>query len=186
MLGPGAYCPEPTEGSTRPAALPKPPMVQHRCNCKHRPCPRCGQSRYGARVFTRTLHEVGDLIAGRPRDIALTYSQHSCCKGRQYFHADASALAPPKSQYTQRGSGLAIRLVVEDAFPSDAARGQLWRAHRGGVPYATRQTWGEAGGNKSGPTAGDPLPGWGVGHLCRLYRCRCTVRWPVLRAGQRR
>ena len=149
MLGPGAYCPEPTEGSTRPAALPKPPMVQHRRNCKHRPCPRCGQSRYGARVFTRTLHEVGDLIAGRPRDIALTYSQHSCCKGRQYFHADASALAPPKSQYTHRVIGLAICLVVEDGLPYEAASWHLWRDHRVFVPFATLQNWVEAAGEKS-------------------------------------
>ena len=186
MLGPGVYCPDPTEGITRPEDLPTPHMVQQSRNFKHRPCSRCGKSSYRDRVFTRTLHDVGDLISGRPRDIALTYSQHYCCKCRKYFNADASDLAPPKSQYTHRVIGLAIRLVVEDAFPSDAARGQLWRAHRGGVPYATRQTWGEAGGNKGGPTAGDPLPGWGVGHLCRLYRCRYTVRWPVLRAGQRR
>lgn len=98
MLGPGAYCPDPTEGITRPEDLPKPRVVQQSRNFTHRPCPRCGKSCYRDRVFTRALHDVGDLISGRPREIALTYSQHYCCKCRKYFNADASALAPSKSQ----------------------------------------------------------------------------------------
>ena len=61
MLGPGAYCPDPTEGITRPEDLPKPHLVQQSRNFKHRSCPRCGKSSYRDRVFTRTLHDVGDL-----------------------------------------------------------------------------------------------------------------------------
>jgi hypothetical protein len=151
MLGPGAYCPDPTEGITRPEDLPKPRVVQQSRNFKHRPCPRCGKSSYRDRVFTRTLHDVGELISGRPRDIALTYSQHYCCKCRKYFNADASDLAPPKSQYTHRVIGLAIRLVVEDGLPYEAASWHLWRDHRVFVPYATLQNWVEAGGKKGGP-----------------------------------
>ena len=172
MLGPGAYCPDPTEGITRPEELPKPHLVQQSRNFKHRPCPRCGKSSYRDRVFTRTLHDVGDLISGRPRDIALTYSQHYCCKCRKYFNTDASDLAPPKSQYTHRVIGLAIRLAVEDGLPYEAASWHLWRDHRVFVPYATLQNWVEAGGKKGGPTDGDQLPGLGVGQLFRLYRCR--------------
>jgi hypothetical protein len=151
MLGPGAYCPDPTEGITRLADLPKPRVVQQSRNCKHRPCPRCGKSSYRDRVFTRTLHDVGELISGRPRDIALTYSQHDGCKCRKYCNADASDLAPPQSQYTHRVMGLTIRLVVEDGFPYEAARWHLWRDHRVCVPYATLQHWVEAGGKKAVP-----------------------------------
>ena len=114
MLGPGAYCPDPTEGISRPEDLPKPHMVQQSRNFKHRPCPRCGKSSYRDRVFTRTLHDVGDLLSGRPRDSALPYAQHDCCPCQKSCNAAAADLAPPKSQETHRGIGLALRLVVED------------------------------------------------------------------------
>jgi transposase len=117
MPGPGEYRPDPTEGITCPEDLPKPRVVQQSRNFQHRPCPRCGTSCYRDRVFTRTLHDVGDLVSGRPRDIELTYSQHHCCRCRTYFNADASDLAPPKSQYTHRVISLAVRLVVEDGLP---------------------------------------------------------------------
>ena len=170
MLGPGTYCPDPTEGITRPEDLPKPRVVQSSRNFPHRPCPRCGKSCYRDRVFTRTLHDVGDLISGRPREIALTYSQHYCCKCRTYFNADASALAPSKGQYTHRVIDLAVRLVVEDGLPYEAASWHLWRDHRVFVPYATVQNWVEAGGKKGAPPDGDQLPGVGIGRLFRLHR----------------
>ena len=34
------------------------------------------------------LHDVGDLIAGRPRDIELVYSQHRCTQCNSFFNAD--------------------------------------------------------------------------------------------------
>jgi hypothetical protein len=148
MPGPGEYRPDPTEGITRPQDLPKPRIVPHSRNYSHRPCPRCGKSCHRDRVFTRTLHDVGDLVSGRPRDIQLTYSQHHCCRCRKYFNADASDLAPPKSHYTHRVIGLAVRLVVEDGLPYEAASWHLWRDHRVFVPYATIQNWVEAGGEK--------------------------------------
>lgn len=72
MSGPGEYRPDPTEGITRPADLPKPKVVKQSRNFPQRPCPRCGQSGYRAKTLTRTLHDVGDLVSGRPRDIELT------------------------------------------------------------------------------------------------------------------
>ncbi len=186
MLGPGAYGPDPTEGITPPEDLPKPRVVQHTRNLAHRPCPRCGKSCSRDRGFTRVLHDVGDLLSGRPRESALTSSQHDCCTCRTYCNADAAALAPSKSQDTPRVIALAGRLVVEDGFPSATARWHLWRAHRVFVPYATLQHWVEAGGKKGGPPDGDQLPGWGLGRLFRLHRRGCTVRWPVRRAVHRR
>jgi transposase len=151
MPGPGEYRPDPTEGITRVEDLPKPRIVQQCRNYKHRPCPHCGKSCYRDRVFTRTLHDVGDPVSGRPRDIRLTYSQHHCCRCRKYFNADASDLAPPKSQYTQRVISLAVRLAVEDGLAYQAASWHLWRDHRVFVPYATIQNWVEAGGEKGPP-----------------------------------
>ena len=114
MLGPGASYPDPTAGITHPEDVPKPQMVQHSRNFKHRPCPRCGKSSYRDRVCTRTLHAGGDRISGRPRDIALRYSPPYCGTCRKDGNAEASDLRPPKSQDTHRVIDLAIRLVVED------------------------------------------------------------------------
>ena len=146
MSGRGAYRPDPTEGITRPEDLPKAKLVPQRRNFKHRPCPRCGKSCYRDKTFTRTLHDVGDLVSGRPRDLELTYSQHHCTRCRKYFNADATDLAPPKAQYTHRVIALAVRLVVEDGIPYESASGHLWRDHRVFVPCATIQNWVEAGG----------------------------------------
>jgi hypothetical protein len=95
LLGPGTYWPHPTEGITRPAALPKPRVAQHSRHFQHRPGPPYGQSRDRDRAYTRTLHEVGDLPSRCPRAIALTYAQHACCKCHQYFNSAAAKLAPP-------------------------------------------------------------------------------------------
>jgi hypothetical protein len=102
------------------------------------------------RVFTRTLHDLGDPIAGRPRDIQLTYSQHHCTKCRRYFTADMSDLAAPKARYTQRVAALAVRLVVEDGMHYQTASWYLWRDHRVFVPFATIQNGVEARGKKGG------------------------------------
>ena len=44
---------------------------------------------------------------------------------------------------------MAVRLVVEDGLPYQAASWHLWRDHRVFVPYATIQNWVEAGGKKA-------------------------------------
>src|SRR5215831_14996127 len=102
MPGPGECRPDPTEGITRPDELPQPKVLQQSRNFKHRPCPHYRKHCYRDQTVTRTLHDVGDLVSGRPRNIVLTYSQHHCTKCRKYFNADATDLAPPKALYTHR------------------------------------------------------------------------------------
>jgi hypothetical protein len=123
------------------------------------PRPACPRDRR----FTRVLHDVGDLVSARPRDLHLLYSQHHCTRCRHYFTADTSAYALPKSRYTHRVVSLAVRLVVEDGLPYQAASWHLWRDHRVFVPFATIQNWVEAGGKKGGPADGDDLPRLGPG-----------------------
>jgi hypothetical protein len=149
MFGSGEYLPDPTEGITDPKDLPKPKIVERSRNFSSRPCPRCGERCGRKKLFTRKLHDLGDLVSGRPREIHLTYSQHKCSKCRKYFNADMSDLAAPKAHYTHRVVGMAVRLVAEDGLPYEAASWHLWRDHRVFVPWATIQNWVEAGGKKS-------------------------------------
>lgn len=148
MSGPGEYVADPTEGITRVEDLPKPKVVRRSRNYSRRPCPWCERSCFRKRTFERTLHDLGDLVGGRPRDLHVTSSQHYCCKCQRYFNADMSDVALPKSHYTHRVTSLAVRLVVEDGLPYRAASWHLWRDHRVFVPYATIQNWVEAGGKK--------------------------------------
>ena len=148
MSGPGESVADRTEGITRVEDLPKARVVQRSRNYSRRPCPECGWSCYRNRTVERTLHDVGDLVSERPRDLHLTYSQHYCCKCKRYFNVDTSDLAPPKSHYTHRVIALAVRLVVEYGLPYRPASWHLWRDHRVFVPYATIQNWVEAGGKK--------------------------------------
>jgi hypothetical protein len=93
-----------------------------------------------------------------PRDLVVTSSQPSCTKGRTYLNAPLSDLAPPGSRSTHRVIALAVRLVVEDGFPSRPARWHLWRDHRVFVPFATIQHGGEAGGKKGAGAHGHGRP----------------------------
>jgi hypothetical protein len=74
-----------------------------------------------------------------------------------------SDYALPKAHYTHRVVSLAVRLVVEDGLPYQAASWHLWRDHRVFVPFATIQNWVEAGGEKGGPANGDDLSRLGPG-----------------------
>ena len=148
MPGPGEYRADRTEGITRVEDLPKPRIVRRSRNFARRPCPKCGHSCYRKRTFDRTLHDVGDLVSERPRNIHVTYSQRYCCQCKSYFNVDLSDLALPKCHYTHRVTALAVRLVVEDGLPYRAASWHLWRDHRVFVPYATIQNWVETGGEK--------------------------------------
>lgn len=150
MPGVGEYRPDTSEGITRVEDLPRPKIVRRSRSFRRRPCPICGHSAYRDRQVRRTLHDVGDIISGRPREIHLSYSQHFCTKCRRPFNADVSDLAAPGSHYTHRVVSLAVRLVVEDGLPYRAASWHLWRDHRVFVPYATIQNWVEAGGKKGG------------------------------------
>jgi hypothetical protein len=106
---------------------------------------------------------VGDLVCGRPRDIQLEYSQHRCTTCRKSFNADMAAYAWPKAHYTHRVVALAVRLVIEDGLPYQAASWHLWRDHRVFVPFATIQNWVEAGGEKGGQPNVDCLSQLGPG-----------------------
>lgn len=150
MSGVGEYRPDVTEGITCVEDLPQAKVVRRSRNFQRRPCPHCGHSAYRHRKCRRRLHDVGDLISGRPREIQLTYSQHYCSSCERTFHADMSDLAPPGGRYTYRVVGLAVRLVVVDGLPYRAASWHLWRDHRVFVPFATIQNWVEAGGKKGG------------------------------------
>ena len=158
MPGPGEYVADRTEGITRVEDLPKAKMVERSRNYPRRPCPQCGHSCYRNRTVERTLHDLGDLVSARPRDIQLSYSQHFCCKCKRYFNADTSDVAPSKSHYTHRVIALAVRLVVEDGLPYRVASWHLWRDHRVFVPFATIQNWVEAGGKKGGRASRRRLP----------------------------
>ena len=162
MLCPAVYPPDPTLGITDPQMLPPPKLVPRSRNYEHRPCPECGKSCPRDRVFTRTLHDLGDPVGGRPRDIRLTYSQHHCTRCRHYFTADMSDLAAPKARYTHRVVALAVRLVVEDGLPYQAASWHLWRDHRVFVPFATIQNWVEARGKKAADRIGADYLDWAL------------------------
>ena len=152
MSGPGEYRADRTEGITRVEDLPKAKVVQRSRNFSSRPCPRCDRSCYRNRTVERTLHDLGDLVCERPRDLQLTYAQHYCCKCKSYFNVDMSDLALLKSHYTHRVVAMAVRLVVEDGLPYRAASWHLWRDHRVFVPFATIQNWVEGGGKKGRAT----------------------------------
>jgi len=148
MDGPGVYVPDRTEGILRLEDLPA-VKIHHRSRLyKKQPCPQCGYAGYRDKVFTRTLHDLGDLGANRPIDLRVRYSQHRCSNCNQYFNADLTDLADPGSRYTRRVVDLAVRLMVEDRLPYRTASWHLWRDHRVFVPWATIQNWVEASGKK--------------------------------------
>ena len=148
MAGPGKYVPDATEGITRVEDLPPAKVVKRSRNYRRRPCPNCGRSAYRLRTVRRKLHDLGDPISGRPREIHLTYSQHRCPGCNTYFNADMDDVALPNSHYTHRVVHTAVRLVVEDGLPYRPASWHLWRDHRVFVPFGTIQNWVEAGGKR--------------------------------------
>ena len=138
MSGPGEYVADRTEGITRVEDLPKAKLVKRSRNRSRRPCPQCGRSCYRHRTMQRTLHDLGDLVAERPRDIQVTYSQHHCCKCRIYFNADMLDLAPPKSHYTRRVIALELvnllfpELLFSVTTTPPFLKGLGWRTYHAG------------------------------------------------------
>ena len=175
MPPPGEYRPDPTEGTNRIDDLPKPKVACQNRNYRKRPCPRCGHRSYRDRLARRTLHDLGNPLTGRPRDILLIYSQHYCSRCRKYFNVDMKDLADPGSHYTRRVIDAAVRLVIEDGSPYRPASWTLWREHRVFVPYATIQNWVEAGGEKGGATDRHRPPELGPVRLLGLHRRRRAV-----------
>ena len=113
MPGPGEYRPDATEGITRIDDLPTPNVTIRSRNYRRRPCPRCGHSAYRNGTARRSLHDLGDPLTGRPRDLVVLRSQHYCSKCRKYFNADVTDLADPGSHYTRRGVDTAVRFFAE-------------------------------------------------------------------------
>jgi hypothetical protein len=160
-LGPGEYK---AEGVIlRHEDLPPPKIIREDRNASHRPCPKCGKAARREHVYHRHLHEVGDLVTGRPVELQLTYSQHHCQACNKYFMTDLNDVAPPGSHYTHRVIALAVRVVVEDGLAYRNASWHLWRDHRVFVPFATIQNWVEAGGKKGKRALGERLSGLGTG-----------------------
>jgi hypothetical protein len=172
-LGPGEYRPD--VAYTRIEDLPKPKITTESRVEGQRPCPQCGQPARREHLFTRRLHDIGDLVSGRPCELHLTYSQHYCKICDKYFSPDVTDVAPPGGHYTHRVMALAIRVVVEDGLAYRNASWQLWRDHRVFVPFATIQNWVEAGGKKGEPPVGDRLSGLGPHRVLRLSRRRRAV-----------
>ena len=172
MPGPGIYTPDATEGIPGIEDLPWPRIIQRSRNYPRRACPKCGGSAYRLRTVTRTLHDLGDPLSGRPRDLELTYSQHRCPLCNHYFNADMLDLALPNSHYTHRVVATAVRIVVEDGLPYRSASWHLWRDHRVFVPFATIQNWVEAAGEKSPATSRAGALRSRPGRLQRLHRRR--------------
>ena len=172
MFGPGDYVPDPTEGIVDVNDLPPPILVPYDANFDHSPCPRCGHLAYRHKFDQRTLHDLGDLRAGRPVDLVVTYSSHYCSNCRKHFNVDLSDLAWPGSHYTRRVIELAVRIVVEDGLPYRPASWHLWRDHRVFVPFATIQNWVEAGGKKGPPADQRRVSGLGAGVVFGLCRGR--------------
>jgi hypothetical protein len=172
MPGPGIYTPDATEGITRVEDLPAPRVIERSRNYASRSCPKCERSAGRLRTAQRTLHDMGDPISGRPRDLHLTYSQHHCRHCGHYFNADMLDLAVPNGHYTHRVVSAAVRCVVEDGLPYRTASWHLWRDHRVFVPWATIQNWVEAAGEKRSTARPARVSGRGPGRLLRVHRHR--------------
>jgi transposase len=98
MFGPGEYVPDPTEGIVDVKDLPVPQLGFYRRNQKQTPCPRCGHLASRHTSDQRTLHDLGDLRTGRPVDLLVTYSAHSCSDCHKHFNIDLTDFAPPGGQ----------------------------------------------------------------------------------------
>jgi hypothetical protein len=169
-MSPGIYLPDATEGIINVEDLPKPQIVQRSRNYPSQRCPLCDRSASRLRTCQRTLHELGDPIHNRPRDLHLTYSQHYCKPCDHYFNADMLDLAVPNGHYTHRVVAAAVRCVVEDGLPYRTASWHLWRDHRVFVPFATIQNWAEAAGEKKPQAGRARVSRRRVGQVLRVHR----------------
>src|SRR5271170_207740 len=171
-MPPGIYLPDATEGIIRPEDVPQPQIIARSRNHIRQPCPNCDHSATRLRTAQRTLHDLGDPIRGRPRDVHVTYSQHYCRRCDHYFNADMLDLAVPNGHYTHRVVATAVRCVVEDGLPYRTASWHLWRDHRVFVPFATIQNWAEAAGEKKPQASRAGVSRRRDGPVLRVHRHR--------------
>ena len=168
MIGPGEYVPDVTEGISNLEDLPQAKVVRAVGTTPVGIARRCGKRAPRRSLGRRTLHDLGDVLTGRPIDLVVTYSKHKCPHCNLRFVADMADLAVPKCQYTKRVQDLAVRLVAEDGLPYRPASWHLWRDHRVFVPFATIENWVEASGEKKSGHHADHLSRRGSGRLQRL------------------
>jgi hypothetical protein len=98
----------------------------------------CDRGASRLRTAQRTLHELGDPIRGRPRDLHVTYSQHYCRHCDHYFNADMLDLAVPNGHYTHRVVATVVRCVVEDGLPCRPAQRARTAPRRIGTAWKRR------------------------------------------------
>lgn len=169
-MPPGIYLPDATEGVIRVEDLPQPLIIERSRNFPRQCCPLCDRGAARLRTCQRTLHELGDPLRGRPRDLHMTYSQHYCGPCDHYFNADMLDLAVPGAHYTHRVVTTAVRCVVEDGLPYRIASWHLWRDHRVFVPWATIQNWVEAAGEKKPQATRAGVSRRRPGQVLRVHR----------------
>ncbi|MGA2501618.1 MAG: hypothetical protein ABSH20_28080 [Tepidisphaeraceae bacterium] len=122
-MPPGIYLPDATVGIVRVEDLPKAQIIERSCNYLHQPCPLCGCSATRQRTAQRTLHELGDPIHNRPRDLHVTYSQHYCPPCDHYFNADMLDLAVPSRRRSRaRAMALACSRRADSSSPASFSR----------------------------------------------------------------
>ena len=169
-LGPGEYSLEGTVD--RVEDMPEAQVIECKRSYAQHKCPECGKASPRRKELRRRLHDVGDLVSGRPHELEVVFSQHQCRSCKRYFNVEVGDLAAPGGQYTHRVVGLAVRVVVEDGLPYRTASWQLWRDHRVFVPFATIQNWVEAGGKTRTGAGGRRVSGLGAARVLRIHRGR--------------
>src|SRR5438132_12147286 len=102
MIGPGEYVPDVSEGIGCVDDLPQPKVTHRSRNYPSRTCPRCGKRAGRRATARRALHDLGNVLDGRPVDLILLYSKHKCPHCHLRFTADMTDLAQPKCRYTKR------------------------------------------------------------------------------------
>jgi len=168
--GVAEYRPHPTEGLVHPEQLPPPLNDVIDRDVPQAICPTCQQLAPRLRRNSRCLHDLGDPITRRPRELTVHYAQFYCRQCGTYFSSDLSDLCPKRGNYTHRVMQLAVRLVVEDNRPYRPASWQMWRDHQVFVPFATIQNWVEGAGKKGASAGPGILSGSRAGGLQRLPR----------------
>ena len=160
MSGPGEYRADCTEGNARVEDLPQALRIERSRNYAKRPCPACGRSSYRIRTVERKLHDLGDLVRERPRDLLLTYSQHHAAPVQQLLQRGHVRLGPAQEPLHPpgRGHGGATRRRGWLALP----RGQLASVARSSRVCALRhdsKLGGGRGEKRRSNTCGEYLDG---------------------------
>ena len=171
MPGPGEDRPDPSQGITRIEDLPKPRIRCQSRNYRRRPVhvAATGHRDGGVR---RTLHDLGNPLTGRPRELIMIYSLAlSAPRCRKYFQCRHHwTWLHPVVTIPNALSTWPSAWSIEDGLPDCAASCSFWRDHRA-LRFLTprSQYWLRTGGKGQGGIPTD-LPRLGTLRLLRLYR----------------